>query len=186
MKVTFLFGILGLFSVVNAEMQRIRKYNYGKDLCEFDMNSVLKRIPSLTDLSTGDIVQTHLSNEEFEISSNGKQIKSISLDEIITPLETTPSTDQCFTITYGGDGEIETLCSDSIGGRNYIMKKITMSILCLHLGKMRTEISGISPLEQQASMELQGNIPEQGAITVRLEGIDEIPNIEVVTNSVNK
>lgn len=51
---------------------------------------------------------------------------------------------------------------------------------------MRTEISGISPLEQQASMESQGNIPEEGTITVRLEGIDEIPNIEVVTNDVKK
>ncbi|KAJ1608355.1 hypothetical protein OIY81_2671 [Cryptosporidium canis] len=184
MRFASFIGLLGLFTAANASMHTVRKYNYGKDLCEFDLDSVLKRIPSLTDLSSGDIVQAHLSNEELEITSNGKQIKSISLDEILTPLATTPTTDQCFTITYGSEGEIETLCSDSVGGRNYMMKKITMSILCLNLGKMRTEISGVSPLEQQASMELQGNVPQEGSITVHLEGIDEIPNIEVVTNSV--
>ncbi|KAF7457485.1 serine/threonine protein kinase [Cryptosporidium felis] len=184
MKLGLFVGILGLVGVARGEFQQVRKYNYGKDLCEFDLNSVLKRIPSLTDLSSGEIVQTHLDNESFKISKKGKEINSIELKEIIPPLATTPSTDQCFTMTYGADGEIETFCSDSVGARNYIMKKITMSILCLNLGNMRYEISGISPLEQQANMELQGNTPEEGSITVHLEGINEIPNIEVVTSSV--
>lgn len=78
MKVTFFIGLLGLLGAVNGEMQQIRKYNYGKDLCEFDMKSVLKRIPTLTDLSSGSIVQTHLSNEEFEISSNGVSFVLVS------------------------------------------------------------------------------------------------------------
>ncbi|KAH7648752.1 hypothetical protein FG379_002222 [Cryptosporidium bovis] len=184
MRLKLLICLIGFCGAVSGEVVKARKYNYGKDLCDFDMKSVMKRIPSLSDLSMGDIVDTHLSNESFEINSKGKLIKSISLSEITPPLATTPSTDQCFTVTFGQEGEIETLCSDTVGARNYIMKKITMSILCLHLGEMRKEISGISPLEQQASMELRGKIPEEGSITVHLEGINEIPNIEVVTNSI--
>ncbi|KAH8740309.1 hypothetical protein FG386_001584 [Cryptosporidium ryanae] len=186
MRLKLLIGLIGLCGAVSCELMKAKKYNYGEDLCDFDMKSVMKRIPSLSDLSIGEIVETHLDNENFEIRSKGRLIKSISLSEITPPLATTPSTDQCFTIAFGQEGEIETLCSDTVGARNYIMKKITMSILCLHLGEMRKEISGISPLEQQASMELRGKIPEEGSITVHLEGVNDIPNIEVVTNSVNK
>ena len=71
MKLKLLIGFIGFFVAVNGELIKTKRYNYGKDLCDFDMKSVLKRIPSLTDLSMGDIVETYLNNESFEIKSQG-------------------------------------------------------------------------------------------------------------------
>lgn len=60
----------------------------------------------------------------------------------------------------------------------------SIQILCRHLGEMRSEISGISPLEQEARTALQGKMPGEGGISIHLEGMNEVPHIQVVSNSV--
>ncbi|OII75938.1 hypothetical protein cand_002690 [Cryptosporidium andersoni] len=184
MKLKLLVSLIGILKISSAILLNTKRYSYGEDLCGIEVKSVLKYIPDITDISSGSIVNCILDKEKFIVTNKGKTIQALDLDSINTPLLVTPRTDHCFSIVNNMNGKLLTLCGDTVGARNYIMKKITQNILCRHLGEMRSEISGISPLEQEARTALQGKMPGEGGISIHLEGMNEVPHIQVVSNSV--